>query len=662
MDKILQSTFHYGTAFSRNIGWVTETEQEILRNKRIAIAGLGGVGGSHLITLTRLGIGKFNISDLDIFELANFNRQAGAAISHIDRSKVDVMAELARDINTELNLKTFPEGVSKQNLDEFLEDVDLYVDGLDFFALEARKAVFAACAEKGIPAVTAAPLGMGVALLCFLPGKMSFEEYFRLNGQTEDEQLLRFLMGLSPAMLQMSYLVDDSRVDLDNHKGPSTPMACELCAGLAATNALKILLNRGNVIAAPNGLHFDAFRNKFSKTWRPWGNNNWIQRLGIEIVRNKLSENLTMPKVTSEEIILDTPIARILDLARWAPSGDNTQPWRFEILDEHSFLIYANDTRDWCVYDLDGRASQTAVGALLETIQIAASKEGLNVSFNQTEKSSEENPIIEVKLVNAAGEQVTDLLFPFIKIRCTQRRALSGKVLTQSEKEQLEASVGDGFKLIWLEGQSNKWQMAKLLFRNAQIRLTIEEAYKVHKRIIDWNSQFSKDKIPDRAVGLDPFSLKMMRWAMQSWERVTMLNTWFAGTWIPRIQLDLLPAMQCGAHFIIVSDNKLETIDDYISGGRAMQRFWLTSARLGLQFQPEMTPLIFSRYVNESENFTQPFTKNTQAYQQAEKLAVDLEIIVGKKIKGYSVFMGRVGKGRIPISRSIRLSIGELQK
>ena len=284
MDKV----FQYDTAFSRNIGWVTETEQEVLRNKRIAIAGMGGVGGAHLITLTRLGIGKFHISDLDTFELANFNRQAGAALSHIDRPKVEVMAELARDINAELDLKLFPEGVNKENLDDFLEDVDLYVDGLDFFALEARKAVFAACAEKGIPAVTAAPLGMGVALLCFLPGQMSFEEYFRLNGQSEDEQLLRFLLGLSPAMLQMSYLVDDSRVDLDSHKGLSTSMACDLCAGLAGTNVLKILLNRGKVIAAPRGLHFDAFENKMKSTWRPWGNNNPIQKLGLLIAKKRL--------------------------------------------------------------------------------------------------------------------------------------------------------------------------------------------------------------------------------------------------------------------------------------------------------------------------------------------------------------------------------------
>lgn len=91
MEIIMDKTFHYDTAFSRNIGWITETEQEILRNKRIAIAGLGGVGGSHLITLTRLGVGKFNISDLDVFEQANFNRQAGAAMSHVNRQKVEVI-------------------------------------------------------------------------------------------------------------------------------------------------------------------------------------------------------------------------------------------------------------------------------------------------------------------------------------------------------------------------------------------------------------------------------------------------------------------------------------------------------------------------------------------------------------------------------------------
>ena len=278
--------FDYNKAFSRNIGWVTESEQQQLKNKKVAIAGAGGVGGIHLLTLARLGIANFNISDFDDFEVHNFNRQSGAFMSTLGQQKVDVMERMALDINPEANIKSFPEGIFEHNVDPFLEGVDLYVDALDFFALQARKTVFQKCYEKNIPVVTAAPLGMGCALLCFMPGKMSFEEYFRFESkQTEGEQLIQFLIGLSPAMLQRKYLVDDTRVSFKEKRGPSTPMAVNLCAGMAETYALKILLNRGEVICAPYGLHFDAYRNKLTKTWRPFGNAGLIQRIMFNIAK-----------------------------------------------------------------------------------------------------------------------------------------------------------------------------------------------------------------------------------------------------------------------------------------------------------------------------------------------------------------------------------------
>ncbi|MEP6878643.1 MAG: ThiF family adenylyltransferase [Nitrosospira sp.] len=280
--------FSYENAFSRNIGWVTETEQQILRQKRVAIAGLGGVGGSHLLALTRLGIGAFNIADFDTFDLPNFNRQAGATITSLGKNKLEIMSHQAEDINPELKIKRFADGVTPRNLDDFLEGVDIYIDGLDFFAFRARQEVFSACELKGIPAVTAAPLGMGVAVLNFLPGGMSFDDYFRLNDGPESEKPLRFLMGLAPARLQISYLVDPSAVDLGRQKGPSTIMACQLCAGVAATEALKILLGRGTAWAAPRGHHFDAYRNKLASTWRPGGNRNPLQRLAIAIAKRKL--------------------------------------------------------------------------------------------------------------------------------------------------------------------------------------------------------------------------------------------------------------------------------------------------------------------------------------------------------------------------------------
>lgn len=281
-------SFNYEEAFSRNIGWLTRHEQTRLRHKRVAIAGLGGVGGVHLLTFCRLGIGKFHLADFDTFALANCNRQAGATISSLGQGKLEVMIRQALDINPQLELKGFAKGVTGDNLDDFLDGVDIYVDGLDFFAFQARQQLFAACAAKGIPAVTAAPLGMGVAMLNFLPGGMSFNDYFRLDDGTEAEKPLRFLMGLAPARLQMGYLVDPSAVDLVNRKGPSTIMACQLCAGVAATEVMKILLDRGPVRMAPKGYHFDAYRNKLALTSRPGGNRNPLQRLAIALAKRKL--------------------------------------------------------------------------------------------------------------------------------------------------------------------------------------------------------------------------------------------------------------------------------------------------------------------------------------------------------------------------------------
>ena len=284
----MESGFDYSRAFSRNIGWVTDAEQATLRTKRIAIAGLGGVGGFHLLALARLGIERFHIADMDRFELANFNRQSGAAMSTLDRPKVDVLAELTRDINPECAIEVYPDGVQERNLAPFFRGVDLYVDGLDAFAFEAREAVFAYCARNSIPAITVAPLGMSAALLNFLPGGMSFEDYFQLAGRSPLEKSIRFLVGLAPSLVHRRYLVDPSRVNLRERAGPSTIIACHLCAGVAVAEALKILLGRGKVLAAPHAIQIDAYQNRLAHTWRPGGNRHPLNRIAIAIAKRHL--------------------------------------------------------------------------------------------------------------------------------------------------------------------------------------------------------------------------------------------------------------------------------------------------------------------------------------------------------------------------------------
>src|ERR1700754_2954634 len=79
-------------------------------------------------------------------------------------------------------------------------------------------------------------------------------------------------------------------------------------------------------------------------------------------------------------------VHQILDLARWAPSGDNVQPWRFEVVSGTHLRIHGIDTQQTradCVYDLDGRPTQISLGALIETLSIAASGFNLRASVSR---------------------------------------------------------------------------------------------------------------------------------------------------------------------------------------------------------------------------------------------------------------------------------------
>ena len=120
--------------------------------------------------------------------------------------------------------------------------------------------------------------------------------------------------------------------------------------------------------------------------------------------------------------------------------------------------------------------------------------------------------------------------------------------------------------------------------------------------------------------------------------------------------MDLLPGYRCAAHFMIVADGPLDSMSDYHAGGGAMQRLWLTATKLGLQFQPELTPLIFSQYANAGD----VFSGNASAVERASAVEKDLVHLFGDDCVEKAVFMGRVGYGKTPASRSVRKSVAAL--
>jgi molybdopterin/thiamine biosynthesis adenylyltransferase len=274
-----QFAWDYNQAFCRNLGLIDAAEQARLRNARVAIPGMGGVGGVHLLTLARLGIGRFSIADPDTFEAANFNRQVGANVTTLGRSKVEVMAEQAMSVNPELDVRTWSEPVTEDNIDEFLRDADVVVDGIDFFAIEARRLLFREARRRGIWAHTAGPIGFSAAWLTFDPRGMSFDDYFDLHDdQDRLEQLIAFAVGLTPRATHLQYF-DLSRVKPGVWNGPCSALSCQLCSGVAAAEVIKILLGRGPVRPAPCYFQFDAYRQKLCHGRLRAGNRQPWQRI-----------------------------------------------------------------------------------------------------------------------------------------------------------------------------------------------------------------------------------------------------------------------------------------------------------------------------------------------------------------------------------------------
>lgn len=347
---------------------------------------------------------------------------------------------------------------------------------------------------------------------------------------------------------------------------------------------------------------------------------------------------------------------QILELARWAPSGDNMQTWRFEIVGPGHLAVHAYDTRAHCVYDLDGHPSQIAFGTLLETIAIAASGHGLRADITRRAQGRDTHPVFDVHF-SADPLRVRDPLIDAITVRTVQRRPMRTTALSAAHKQQLEASIGPGYALSWLESRAQKWQAAKLMFNNARLRLTMPEAFETHRSIIDWeNRQHSPDKVPAQALGVDAMTQHLMKWAMVSWRRMSTVNT-LMGTWAARLQMDLAPGMGCAAHFVLKARRAPASIDDYVSAGRALQRFWLTMTTLGLYMQPEMTPLIFAKYAREGTAFTaqQKLAASARDLQRQTEALIFTDDL-------FPVYMGRLGYGPAPTSRSLRRPLAELMQ
>jgi len=257
----------YEELFTRNIGFVDENEQALLRTAHFAVCGVGGMGGVVAEVLARAGAGRLTILDKDCFEPSNNNRQLYARAATWGRPKVEVTAEGLRQINAGLEVRT-EDHFGADNVDRVLDGVDVVVNGMD--ELPACLRLWRSARRRGLPVVDAwsAPLPNVYVLRPGDPLPEEFLEYptrgldeDQLSPDVVDECKLREALHVTLHSRSLRYLdLQIVKEILSGQRARISFAPMVWGAGLMmAWEALKLRLGRGR-LASCHGRFWDPWR------------------------------------------------------------------------------------------------------------------------------------------------------------------------------------------------------------------------------------------------------------------------------------------------------------------------------------------------------------------------------------------------------------------
>lgn len=129
-----------------------------LKNSRVAVFGIGGVGGYVCEALVRSGVGHFDLIDSDTVCMSNLNRQIIATRSTLGEYKVDVMKKRMSDINPDVDVRVHKSFFLPENSDSFpFEEYDYVVDAVDTVA--AKIELVMKCDKEGVPIMSSMGAG-----------------------------------------------------------------------------------------------------------------------------------------------------------------------------------------------------------------------------------------------------------------------------------------------------------------------------------------------------------------------------------------------------------------------------------------------------------------------------------------------------------------------
>jgi len=256
----------YNEIYQRNIGLFTEAEQEKLRNAKVAVAGVGGVGSYQAVALARFGIGELSIMDPGIFDEPDMNRQYGAIVSSIGKNKAEATAEMLQEMNPNLKLNIFTKPAkTPADVDHFIKNSALVIDAIDYAGFY-YKYIFHKQARKAGLYILSGPIpGFGATLQIFSPDGMTVEECYKAPADKTKWDDFKMPLGV----ISPTDVIPEALHDFVNGKREylsTNAASAQLAGALLGMEAVLMITGKravSDLIVAPDMLYVDMFSREF---------------------------------------------------------------------------------------------------------------------------------------------------------------------------------------------------------------------------------------------------------------------------------------------------------------------------------------------------------------------------------------------------------------
>ncbi len=641
----------------RNKYKITPEEQESLRKKKIGIIGLS-VGQNVALTIAlERGCGEMRIADFDTLELSNLNR-IKAGVPDLGVEKTLIAAREISEIDPYLKLTIFREGVSEDNIEDFLMEggkLDLLIDECD--SLDVKVLARERARNHRIPVIMeTSDRGMldierfdQEPLRPFFHGGLETVKYQDLKNLSDEKKVTIGLKITGAKTISTRMKASLLEIGQTITSWPQLASAVFLGGASVAHSSRKLLLG-DNIKSGRYYVDLDEIVLTKKDEFEPASTNKRLSKKELVALTPK-------DQRASPYLLEEAELIHLIKVANLAPSGGNAQPWLW-VFDKQGVLhLFHDKEKSHSLLDFKGTGSLIAFGAALENLRLESAKMGLEISIDFRIKEFDEDLIASIRFISKSDSPIQ---VPFgeladgIALRCTNRKNEERTELPQSALKALEEIAVQSE--VFIESKithEDLDHLSKVIGGMDRLRLFHEQGYQDFISEIRW-TPIDAEKTKD---GIDLETLEMgagdkaAMGLIQDPGTIEFFRKYDLGVALTKISDKTLHSASA---VMMIQADEFSPIA-YLKSGIALQRIWIKANQLGISFQPISASLfLFHRVEREINHGFKP-----EEVKEIERLKIKLNELFNIDLSKKEIFMFRLTGSGEPSMRAFRRDVSE---